>query len=179
MISTFENWIKHKSQAKIIFVLNPFPGGDHLAPEAGAVLVGSGAQGRVGAADAGRDPRGAVAECAVPAVDGGGQPPGPPHPCVHGSLPRHRVPCQLGGAVAGIEGAHAGVGAAHDVLGLASGRGAAAPVIAHSAQAGPGIRSGSEEAGRPGDLPEDVGPVTLVGGEGAVYTIRTADTTLA
>ena len=60
------------------------------------------------------------------------------------------------------------VGAAHDVLGLASGRGAAAAVITHSAQAGPDTGLGSEEGGRLGDPPEDVGPVTLVGGEGAV-----------
>ena len=51
--------------------------------------------------------------------------------------------------------------------------------MTHSAQAGPDTRLGSEEGGKLGDLFEDVGPVTLIGGEGAVYSVRTADTTLA
>ena len=105
----------------IIFILNPLPGGDHLAPEAGvsAVVVSYGAPIRVRAADTVRDPRGAVAVGAVPAVSGGGHPPGSPH--LPRSLPRHRVPCGHGGTVAGLGGAVDVVRAAHDVTRLASG----------------------------------------------------------
>ena len=161
-------------------ILNHLPDADHLAPEVGvgAVAKSSGAPGWVGAANTVWVPRGAVAVGAVPAVYGSGHPPAPPHPCANPprSLSRHQVPWQHGRTVAGLGSAVKGVRAAYDVIRLASGRGAASPVITHRAQAGPDTGLGSGELG---DFLEDVAPLTLVSCEGAIYPVWTADTTLA
>lgn len=169
-----------KTYQQYLYILNHLPNADHLAPEVGvgAVAKSSGTPGCVWAANTVRVPRGTVAVGAVPAVYGSGHPTAPPHPCVNPprSLPRHQFPSEHRRTVAGLGSAVNGVRAAYDVTRIASGRGAAGPVITHCPQAGPDTRLGSGELG---DLLEDIAPVTLVSCEGAVYPVWTADTTLA